>query len=154
MANESGRLGYVPLATGDMQIGTALPNTSRTASTPRSLVSRRVTKIAGSKRMVSDQPGSPDTNLVSPLLTNLTDDQRKIIALCEVPRKQAYLMQATGLSHRTFFRHKRLDALIQARLVRITHPDEPNHPDQAYVVTVAGLALLNAWRTRAGRERD
>ena len=29
--------------------------------------------------MVSDQPGSPDTDLVTPLLTNLTDDQRKII---------------------------------------------------------------------------
>ena len=104
--------------------------------------------------MVSDQPGSPDTNLVTPLLTNLTDDQRTIIALCEVPRKQAYLMQETGLTHRTFFRRKRLDPLVQAKLVRMMHPDEPNHPDQAYVVTEAGLALLNAWRTDAGRERD
>ena len=50
----------------------------------------------GSKRMVSDQPGSPDTDLVTPVLTNLTDDQRKIMALCEVPRKQAYLMRETG----------------------------------------------------------
>ena len=106
------------------------------------------------KRMVSDQPGSPDTNLVTPLLTNLTDDQRTIIALCEVPRKQAYLMQQSGLSHRTFFRRKRLDPLIQAKLVRMTHPEEPNHPDQAYVVTEAGLALLNPGRTGAGHERD
>ena len=106
------------------------------------------------KGSVSDQPGDPATNSVTPLLTNLTDDQRKIISLCEVPRKQAYLMQETGLSHRTFFRRKRLDPLIQAKLIRMTHPDEPNHPDQAYVVTDAALALLNAWRTDASRERD
>ena len=92
----------------------------------------------GIRRMVSDQPGS----LVTPLLTNLADDQRRVIALCEVPRKQAYLMRETGLSHRTFFRRKRLDPLIQAKLIRMTHPGEPNHPDQAYVVTDAALALL------------
>ena len=67
------------------------------------------------------------------MLTNLTDDQRTIMVLCEVPRKQAYLMQETGLSHRTFFRRKRLEPLIQAKLIRMTRPDEPNHPDQAYV---------------------
>ena len=108
----------------------------------------------GSKRMVSDQPGSPDTDLVTSLLTNLTDDQRTIMVLCEVPRKQAYLMQETGLSHRTFFRRKRLEPLIQAKLIRMTRPDEPNHPDQAYVVTEAGLGFLDAWRTGAGREQD
>ena len=108
----------------------------------------------GSKRMVSDQPDSPDTDLGTPVLTNLTDDQRTIMALCEVPRKQAYLMQETGLSHRTFFRRKRLEPLIDAKLIRMTRPDEPNHPDQAYVITEGGLMLLHAWRTGAGREQD
>ena len=107
----------------------------------------------GSKRMASDQPDSRDTALGTPVLTNLTDDQRKIMALCEVPRK-AYLMQETGLSHRTFFRRKRLEPLIEAKLIRMTRPDEPNHPDQAYVVTEAGLQILDAWRTGAGREQD
>ena len=108
----------------------------------------------GSKRMVSDQPDSPDTDLGTPVLTNLTDDQRKIMALCEVPRKQAYLMQEIGLSHRTFFRRKRLEPLIEAKLIRMTRPDEPNHPDQAYVITEGGLRILDAWRTGAGCERD
>ena len=108
----------------------------------------------GSERVASDQPDSPDTDLGTPVLTNLTDDQRKIMALCEVPRKQAYLMQETGLSHRTFFRRKRLEPLIEAKLIRMTRPDEPNHPDQAYVITEAGLRVLDAWRTGAGREQD
>ena len=60
----------------------------------------------------------------------------------------------TGLSHRTFFRRKRLEPLIEAKLIRMTRPDEPNHPDQAYVVTDAAIAFLNAWRTQAGREGD
>ena len=108
----------------------------------------------GSERVASDQPDSPDTDSVTPVLTNLTDDQRKIMALCEVPRKQAYLMQEIGLSHRTFFRRKRLEPLIEAKLIRMTRPDEPNHPDQAYVITEAGLRILDAWRTGAGREQD
>ncbi len=98
-------------------------------------------------RLVTDQPGS----LVTP---PLTDEQRDLIALCQAPRKQADLMQETGLSHRTFFRRKRLDPLVQAGLIRATHPDEPNHPDQAYVATTAGLELLRAWRTAAGHPND
>ena len=110
--------------------------------------------MGGSERVASDQPDSPDTDSVIPVLTNLTDDQRKIMALCEVPRKQAYLMQETGLSHRTFFRRKRSEPLIQAKLIRMTRPDEPDHPDQAYVITEAGLRILDPWRTGAGREQD
>ena len=100
---------------------TRLPSTSSRAVTPSSLVTRT--------GWVTDQPGRPHAKLVTPLLTNLTADQRRIVALCEVPRKQAFLMQETRLSHRTFFRHKRLEPLIQAGLIRATRPDEPHHPD-------------------------
>ncbi len=108
----------------------------------------------GADGLVSDQPGRPGAHLVTPPLPNLTDDQRRIMTLCEVPRKQADLMQETGLSHRTFFRRKRLDSLLRAGLIRMTRPDEPNHPDQAYVVTEAGLSFLDEWRTDVGREED
>jgi ATP-dependent DNA helicase RecG len=104
--------------------------------------------------LVTDQPDGPEANLVTPLLTNLTDRQRKIIELCEVPRKQADLMSVVGLTHRTFFRRKHLEPLLQARLVHMTHPDEPNHPDQAYVVTEAGLGLLSSWKDTAGGQED
>ena len=63
----------------------------------------------GAAGLVTDQPGRPDAHLVTPTLTNLTDDQRRIMTLCEVPRTQAALMREIGLSHRTFFRRKRLD---------------------------------------------
>ena len=108
----------------------------------------------GAEGLVSDQPGRPDAHLVTPALTNLTDDQRRIMTLCEVPRTQAELMREIGLSHRTFFRRKRLDPLLRAGLIRMTRPDEPNHPDQAYVVTEAGLAFLHEWGTDVDREGD
>ena len=104
--------------------------------------------------LVSDQPGRPDAHLVIPTLANLTEDQRRIMTLCEVPRTQAELMREIGHSHRTFFRRKRLAALLRAGLIRMTRPDKPNHPDQAYVVTNAGMASLNESRTGVGREED
>ena len=108
----------------------------------------------GAEGLVSDQPGRPDAHLVTAALTNLTDDRRRIMTLCEVPRTQAELMREIGLSHRTFFRRKRLAPLLRAGLIRLTRPDEPNHPDQAYVVTETGLAFLHEWRTDVGRGGD
>ena len=107
----------------------------------------------GSGSLVTDQPDRPAGNLVTPLLTNLTDSQRKIIQLCEVARKQADLMRETGFTHRTFFRRTHLEPLIRARLIRMMHPDEPNHPDQAYVVTEAGSGLLDARETASGEDQ-
>ena len=97
--------------------------------------------------LVTDQPDSPEGDLVTPVLTNLNEHQRRIIQLCEIPRRHADLMQRVGLAHRTFFRRKHLEPLIRAGLVRMTHPDEPNHPDQAYIVTEGGLKLLVFWKT-------
>jgi len=104
--------------------------------------------------LVTDQPGGHGANLVTPGLTNLTNHQWKIIELCEVPQKQADLMREIGLTHRTFFRRKHLQPLIQSKLISMTHPDEPNHPDQAYVATEAGLGILSARRTDIDRGED
>jgi len=94
---------------------------------------------------VTDQPGSEAASLVTPRLTKLSDTQRQVLRLCEVPRKQADLMRELGLSHRTFFQRKHLGPLLAAGLVRMTHPDEPHHPDQSYVIAEAALDLLRAW---------
>ncbi len=94
--------------------------------------------------LVTDQAVLDGGNLVTPRLTKLSDQQRRILRLCEVPRAQADLMTALGVSHRTFFRRTHLDPLLQAGLVRMTHPEDPTHPKQAYVVTEAGLGLLSS----------
>ena len=96
----------------------------------------------GAKGLVSDQPPQPKGGLITATVTNLTDHQKLIIRLCNLPRTRADLMEHTGLNHRAFFRRKHLDPLVRAGLVCMTRPDEPHHPDQAYVVTEAGLAYL------------
>ena len=50
-------------------------------------------------------------------------------------------MGEMGLTHRTFFRRNHLEPLLAVGLLRMTHPDQPNHPDQAYVLTDAGVVL-------------
>lgn len=96
----------------------------------------------GDKGLVTDQPSAPKGGLVTPGVTNLTEHQKTIMILSDVPRTRADLMERTGLNHRAFFRRKHLDPLVRAGLIRMTRPEEPNHPDQAYVVTEAGLAFL------------
>jgi ATP-dependent DNA helicase RecG len=100
--------------------------------------------IPMARDLVTDQPRSEAFSLVTPILTKFTEHQRKILALCEVPRTQADLMKRLGVSHRTFFRRRHLEPLIKANLVRMTHPEEPNHPNQAYVITEAGLGILSS----------
>ena len=63
------------------------------------------------------------------------------MALCDIPRTMAEVMGELGLSHRAFFRRAHLDPLLWGGVLRMTHPDRPNHPHQAYVLTEAGAAL-------------
>jgi ATP-dependent DNA helicase RecG len=57
-------------------------------------------------------------------------------------------MGELGLSHRTFFRSTVLDPLLAGGLIQQTHPELPNHPKQAYVLTEAGLRLSELMRTQ------
>ena len=74
-------------------------------------------------------------------LTKLSPNQRKIIEFCDVPRSLAAIMAAVGVSGRWYFRRRHLDPLLRGGVLRMTHPDQPSHPDQAYVLTETGLAL-------------
>ena len=65
--------------------------------------------------LVSDQPLVPKGGLVTATVTNLTDHQKLIIRLCNLPRTRADLMEQTG-NPRPFFRRKHLDPLVRAGL--------------------------------------
>lgn len=104
-------------------------------------------QASSDKGLVTDQPPAPNGGLVTPAVTNLTEHQKTIMIICSVPRTRADLMERTGLNHRAFFRRKHLDPLVRAGLIRMTRPNEPTHPDQAYVVTEAGLAFLRESKT-------
>jgi len=111
-------------------------------------------------KSASDQPVVTDENLVthppthrgstkSPEhkpLSKLTEQQRKIVMMCDVYRTLGDLMNQLGITHRTFFRRTHLEPLLQNGVLVMRHPDVPNHPDQAYTLTQIGLALAEAIR--------
>ena len=86
-----------------------------------------------SRRLVTDQ---------APVSVELDDVGWNIVAFCEIPRSMAEIMGELGLTHRTFFRRNHLEPLLAGGVLRMTHPDQPNHPHQAYVLTETGVALM------------
>ena len=104
--------------------------------------------------MVTDQVGPSRPSMVTGQATRqMTAHQRRIIDACDVPRSLVDLMKRAGVTHRTFFRRKHLQPLVDAGMVRMTNPDNQNVADQRYVLTEAGAAVKAA-RIRREREDD
>ena len=128
--------------------------TDQAGPEPGSLVTDQAGPEPGS--LVTDQAGPEPGSLVTDQarlgqvdlstaqaepLTELSSNQRKIIEFCDIPRSLLAIMAAVGVSGRWYFRKRHLDPLLRGGVLRMTHPDQPSHPDQAYVLTEAGLAL-------------
>ena len=71
----------------------------------------------------------------------MTAHQRRIVDACDVPRSLLDLMQRAGVRHRTFFRRKHMQPLLDAGIIRMTNPGRQNAADQRYVLTETGVAL-------------
>ena len=85
-------------------------------------------------------PASLSTAQVEPL-TELSATHRKIVKFCDVPRSLTEIMDALGVTNRGYFKKRHLDPLLRGHVLRRTHPDQPNHPRQAYLLTEAGVAI-------------
>ncbi len=107
------------------------------------------------ERLVTDQPREPEPGLVNEAPRaprTLTPTQWKILALCAAPRTLADLMSHFDVTHRTFFRRSHIDPLIAATVLRMLHPEQPNHPNQAYILTKVGAKLLAIKEAQDGQE--
>ena len=114
-----------------------------------------VGKRAGQSSLVSDQAGKQPANLVTDQaqpkrmpLSGLTETQMRILELCAAPRGVADLLENIKVTNRTFFRRKHLNPLIEGGILQLRYPDNPRHPRQAYLLTDAGLRLLENRRAR------
>ena len=96
----------------------------------------------------SDQPQVKVTNLApksdqaSVFAETLKQKQRAIIHQLKQPLALKDLMDKLGQSHRSHFKNKQLQPLIDENLVALTHPDNPHHQDQAYQLTELGKKVL------------
>ena len=95
-------------------------------------------------RLVSDQPARDSNSLVTDQASSiepLSETQRRIIQFCDIPRLLSDIMDEFGVIHRSYFKKKHLNPLIKGNIIRSTYPDQPNHPNQKYVLTEAGVQL-------------
>ena len=76
----------------------------------------------------------------------ITDPQRVILPMCEVPRSLAELQNAAKYGNRGYFKTKVVNPLIIIGLLQMTKPDKPRAKDQKYVLTEGGLRLIQSWR--------
>ena len=106
------------------------------------LSTAQATKPSG--RLVTDQVRAGQEGLLTAQvepLTKLSANQRKIIEICDVPHSLAAIMRALGVAGRGYFKRRHLDPLLRGGVLRMIHPNQPKHPDQAYVLTEAGARL-------------
>ena len=88
----------------------------------------------------SAQPPSLSTAQAKPL-TKLSATHGKIMGFCDTPRRLTEIMDALGAANRGYFKKHHLDPLLADGVLRMTHPGQPNHPEQAYVLTEVGAEL-------------
>ena len=74
----------------------------------------------------------------------LDEHRLLILDLCETPKSLLELMGHVGMTHRTFFRRRHLQPLVEAGLVRMTNPARPQAANQRYVLTDAGRGFRAA----------
>ncbi|MDQ6952046.1 MAG: hypothetical protein Q9M15_00770 [Mariprofundaceae bacterium] len=60
------------------------------------------------------------------------DQDDKLIACCQQPRFITEMMDYLGLKHRTYFRRKILNPLLDMGRLELTIPDKPKSPKQKY----------------------
>lgn len=66
-----------------------------------------------------------------------------ILDFCKEEKSLAELMAALSASSRRTFVRQIIDPFMEDSLVKQTHPENPRHPHQKYVLTEKGLEWLN-----------
>lgn len=94
---------------------------------------------AGSAEKVTKLDRSSDQ--LAQLARTLSKKQAAVINAFNGQMGLNELMSAVGVTHRTHFKNKQLQALIERGLVAEQYPDNPNHPGQAYYLTEAGKEI-------------
>ena len=93
-----------------------------------------------STEQVRQAPRHSSTPRVAPII-ELSATQRRIVELCDAPRRLGEIMEALGFASRGHFKKHHLDPLVQADVIAMTNPENPRAANQRYVLTEAGAKL-------------
>ena len=84
-------------------------------------------------------------------LSGLSATQDKILRFCDTPRRLTEIMDHLKVRSRRDVKKRHIDPLLAGGVLRMTHPEQPKHPRQSYVLTPAGVALKSRRMTTADR---
>ncbi len=90
-----------------------------------------------------DKKAAQDTPDTSAQVVKLTEKDRQVLKLCEVPRSLGELQDALGYSNRGYFKKNFVNPLISFGLIKMTTPEKPTASDQKYVLTEGGFRLVH-----------
>ena len=83
------------------------------------------------------------------LTVQVTEQVRALLlALSNEQLSLKVLMEKIGLKHRPTFVENYITPALEAGILKVLHPDKPNHPRQKYLLTAKGLALYNEIRSK------
>lgn len=100
--------------------------------------------LAPENDLVTSDSDQVDSKTHSNLVT-LTEIQRSLLQLCEIPRGIGELQKEFGYTNRTYFRRNTVNTLIDSGLLEMVKPDKPNAKDQKYVLSYGGTRLVQSW---------
>ena len=130
------------LVTGQARPGQEDLSTTQADRLSGSLFTTQADRPSGSLFTTqADRPSGSLFTTQAESLTKLSTNQRRIIEICDIPRSLTAIMNALGVAGRGYFKRRHLDPLLRGGVLRMTHPDQPKHPKQAYVLTNAGAKL-------------
>lgn len=80
-----------------------------------------------------------------PSIAQVTPKQMaNILKLCIKETSLAELMEASSATSRRTFVRNTLKPILDVKLISLTYPDNPRHPQQKYYLTEVGQAVLKA----------
>ena len=83
----------------------------------------------------------PSTAGVPQELRSTSVEVKNLIKVLNVELSRKEIQQALSLKHEGNFRENYLEPALEQEVIRMKHPDSPNHPKQRYILTEKGEML-------------
>ena len=98
--------------------------------------------LAELHRIQADTTKPLTTGRVDPATHQVTQQVRKLLAVCVGEASRTELMKAVGLKDRVTFARKYLEPALVGAFIEMTQPDSPTSPTQKYRLTAKGKSVL------------
>lgn len=81
------------------------------------------------------------SNQVNPA-KSVNEKKLHLLKYCLKPRSKVDMLKRLGLSNQTVNFRRHIQPLLEQGLIARTIPEEPNHPNQKYITTIAGREMI------------